>query len=173
METSQPEETEHPQIINLSQAKVETVEAGLVRTTQTAINQINAEEVDLQMSAAGSIQTGELQAHGSVLGAISSQNANVQDSISAGIQADSLSFNGSTLLCVANTMTNRDVNAFAVIANDLEADNIRTGILISREIHGNVTATVDGRTALLAGLVGGAATGLILLAGRLLFRPKN
>jgi hypothetical protein len=173
MATSQPEETELPQIVNLSQARVETIQAGLVRTSQTAIQNINAEEVDLQTSLAASIKTGEFHAHDSVLGAVISQNASLQDSIAGGVRAETLSFNGSAFLNIANTMTSKDVNAVAVVTTDLQADNIRTGILISREVHGNVTTTVDGRTALLGGLVGGAVTGLILLAGKLLFRPKN
>ena len=173
MATSQPEETELPQIINLSQARVDNVQADLVRASQTAILNLNAEEVDLQTSLAASVQTGEFNAHDSILGAVICENASLQDSIAGGIRAETLNFQGASVLNIANTMTNMDVNAFAVVATDFRADNIRTGILISREVHGNVTATVDGRTALLGGLVGGAVTGLILLAGMLLFRPKN
>jgi len=65
------------------------------------------------------------------------------------------------------------MHAIAIIGREVHADNIRTGILFSSEIHGNVTTTLDGRTALLAAVVGGIATGLVLLAGRLLFGHKK
>ena len=70
-------------------------------------------------------------------------------------------------------MANKDIQAIAVIGTNVQADSIRTGLLISREVHGNVTTTVDGRTALLAGLAGGALAGLIMLSGRLLFGHKK
>jgi hypothetical protein len=59
------------------------------------------------------------------------------------------------------------------VSRDVSADSIRSCILISREVHGNVTTTVDGRTALLSAAVGGVVTGLILLAGRFLFERKK
>jgi hypothetical protein len=173
MDALQPDETENPQIVNLSQAKVETIQAGLVRANQSTINHVKADEVDLQTSAAGSIQTGELHAQDSILGMISTSQAQVVDSITGVIRSESLNFNGVTALAVANDMLNEEVKAIAVIATKVKADNINTGILISREIYGNVTTTLDGQTALIAGLAGGAMLGLILLAGKLLFGRKN
>lgn len=173
MATPQPDETELPQIVNLSHVNVETVQAGLVRANQAAIQQVIAEEVDLQTSMAGAIQTEVLHARDSIIGAAASRQASLQDSIAGGIRAETLSFNGVAALVLANTMANEDVNAIAVIGTDVQADSIRTGILISCEVYGNVTTTLDGRTAMMAGLVGGAVTGLILLAGKLLFGRKN
>jgi len=169
----QPEESETPQVVNLSQVTVESVVAGLVRASQTSIENLNAEEVELQFSAAGAAQTRDLHARDSALGGVAAEQANVQDSIIGGLRAETINFNGVAAVAVANTITGTDVHAIAVMSQELRADNIRAGILISREIHGNVTTTIDGRTALLAGLAGGAVTGLILLTGRLLFGRKK
>ena len=173
MAANQPEEAELPQVVNLSNVSVENVEAELVRTDQTGIQQLNAEEVELHISAVGTAQATNLHSHYSALGVVTSQQATVQDSISGGIQAESLTFNGVTALALANSMSIQDVDAIVIAGTDVHADNIRTGILIGKQVHGNVTTVVDGRTALLAGLVGGAVAGLILLAGKLLFGRKR
>ncbi len=173
MDTPQTEETEIPQIVNLSQVSAEIVQAGLVRASQTAIQQLSAEEVDLQTSVVGAIQTGEIHAHDSIIGGTTSHKASLDNSLVGGIRTDSISFNGVSALIIGNSMTNNDVHAIAMIATDIQADTIQTGILFSREVHGNVTTTLDGRTALMVGVVGGAVAGLILLAGKLLFGRKN
>jgi hypothetical protein len=66
-----------------------------------------------------------------------------------------------------------DLDALAAVGREIHGTNIRTGLLISREVHGNVEALIDSRTALLAGLVGGMAAGLIMLVGRLLFGRRK
>jgi len=173
MDTNQPEELEMPQVVNLSQVSVESVSAGLVRASQTSIQKLNADEVELQMSAAGAVQSKELHARDSALGTVAAEHASVQNSIAGGIRAEALNFNGVAALTIANTQDGTDMHAIAIIGREVHADNIRTGILFSSEIHGNVTTTLDGRTALLAALAGGAATGAILLAGKLLFGRKK
>ena len=173
MVASQPEESELPQVVNLSGVSVENVEAELVRTNQTGIQHLNAEEVELHISALGMANTGNLQARDSMLGVVVSQQATVQDSIVGGVRAQELSLNGVTVLALANSMSIEDVDAIAVAGTEISAKNIRTGVLISGKVNGNVTTMIDGRTALLAGLAGGTITGLILLAGKLLFGRKK
>jgi hypothetical protein len=174
MTTPQPEQiTEQPQIVNLSQVDVESIQAELVRASLTAIGKLNAEEVEMHDSAAGAVHAQSLHAHESALGAVACEQSVVQDSIAGAIRADSINFNGVAALAVANSISIKDVNSIAMVGREITADNIRTGILISREVHGNVTTTLDGRTALLSALAGGAVTGLILLAGKLLFGHKK
>jgi len=173
MAANQPEETELPQVINLSNVSVENVEAELVRTNQTSIQQLDADEVELHISALGTARAGNLHAKDSILGVVISEQATVQDSITGGVRAQTLSLNGVTALAVANSMSIENVDAIAVAGTQISAENIRTGILISQEVNGNVTTMVDGRTVLLAGLAGGAVAGLILLVGKLLFGRKK
>jgi hypothetical protein len=173
MVANQPEETELPQVINLSNVSVENIEAELVRTSQTSIKQLNAKEVELHISALGTARTEELQARDSALGMVVSQQATVQDSIIGGVQAQELSLNGVTALALANSMSIKDLDAITVAGSTISAENIHTGILISQEVNGNVTTMTDGRTVLLAGLAGGTIAGLILLAGKLLFGRKK
>jgi len=175
MVVSEPQEIDAnaPQIVNLSQVNVETIHADLVRANQTSIRQLESEEVDLQTSAAGTIKTGELRAQDSALGVVISNQATVVDSIVTGLKAETIDFKGAAGFVVANTVAAEEIKTLAVIANNTHAGSINTGILLSREVHGNVTTTLDGQTALMVGMVGGAVAGLILLTGKLLFGRKN
>ena len=173
MVANQPEETDLPQVVNLSNVSVENIEAELVRTNQTSIQQLNADEVELHISAVGNVEAADLHARDSIVGIVVSQQAEVKDSIVGGVRAETLSLDGVTVLALANSMSIKDVDAIAVAGTEISAENIRTGILISREVKGNVTTMVDGRIVLLAGLAGGTIAGLILLAGKLLFGRKK
>jgi hypothetical protein len=168
-----PNDAELPQIVNLSQVSAEMVNAGLARANQTTIRQLKANEVDLQTSVAGTIQAGELHARDSILGVISSNQSTVVDSIAGVIKAETLDFNGVAGMIVANSMANKGVNAIAVIGTDIRAETINTRILLSRNVHGNITTTMDGRSTLMAGVVGGVVTGLILLVGKMLLGNKK
>ena len=119
------------------------------------------------------LASGDLHARDSILGVVVSEQATVQDSFVGGVRAQTLSLNGVTALALANSISIENVEAIAVAGTEISAENIRTSLLISREVNGNVTTLVDGRTVLLAGLAGGTIAGLILLAGKLMFGRKK
>lgn len=174
MDSNQSKETELPQVANLSQVSAENVKAELVRTNQTAIRQLVAEEIELNISAVATAQTNDLSLNDSIGGIIMSEQASVEDSIVGGIRAQAVSVNGITGFAAGNSITlGEGVKAGIVAGAKVEAENIHTSVLLSPKVVGNVTTTVDGRTAILAGLAGGAVAGIVLLAGKLLFRRKK
>lgn len=173
MDANQPEETELPQVVNLSQVSAENIKAELVRTNQTAIQQLEAEEIELNVSAVATAKTNDLSLNDSIAGVVMSEQASVEDSIVGGVRAQAVSVNGITGFAVANSITFGDAKAGVIAGAKVEAENIHTGILLSPKVVGNVSATVDGRTALMAGLAGGAVAGVILLIGRLLFGRRK
>ena len=173
MVATEPEEIEHPQIVNLSQVHMETFQSDLVRASQSIIGGLQAEEVEFQTSAAGSVSTHELQAKDSIIGTLVCNQAAIVDSFVSGIRAETIDLNGIAGAVVANNVKSDEVRALTVIAADIHATNINIGILLSREVHGNVFTTMDGQTALLVGLAGGVSAGLIMLTGRLLLRRKK
>jgi len=59
-----------------------------------------------------------------------------------------------------------------VAGRDVRVSESRTGILIARNLSGNVTAMLDTRGALIVGLVSGLFAGLMLMLGRVLFGRK-
>jgi len=55
---------------------------------------------------------------------------------------------------------------------DVTGESIRSTILLSGNINGNVETVLDTPRAMLAGLTAGVAVGLVLFAGKLLTRRK-
>jgi hypothetical protein len=169
-----PEEMETPQVVNLSQTSVEKVEAELVRASLTGIEYLTAEEAELQESAAGAVNTEKLTARDSIIGFVNTGSASIEDCITVAVRAeDNISFNGVAGVVVGGTVQVEELDAVLVVGREVNGANIRSGLLISREVHGNVETLMDSRTALLAGLAGGISAGLVLLVGRLLFRRKG
>jgi hypothetical protein len=167
-------EMEAPQVVNLSQTTVENVQAELVRASLTGIEHLTAEEVELQESAAVVVNTGKLATRDSLVGFVNSGSASIEDCIVIAARAENnLSLSGIAGLAVGGTVQVDDLDALAVVGREIHGTNIRTGLLISREVHGNVETLIDSRTALLTGLVGGMAAGLIMLVGRLLFGRRK
>jgi hypothetical protein len=75
-----------------------------------------------------------------------------------------------------------------VVADEVEQQNCRSGVVITRsadmrgsstlvllagQTNGPVETLLDTRGALLAGLIGGTVTGLVLFVGNLLFRRRD
>jgi hypothetical protein len=173
MDANQPEETEQPQVVNLSQVSAENIKAELVRTNQTAIQKLDAAEIEMNISAVATANTNSLTLNDSIAGMVMSEQASLEDSLVGGVRAQAISMNGIAGLAVANSIASEEIKSCIVAGAKVEAKSIHTGILISPKVVGNVTATVDGRSALIAGLAGGAVAGVILLAGRLLFGRKK
>ena len=59
-----------------------------------------------------------------------------------------------------------------VAGRDVHVTESRTGVLIARNISGDVTTMLDTRGALIVGLVSGLFAGLMLMLGRVLFGRK-
>lgn len=169
MVTTSPEELEAPQVTNLTQSNVESVKAGMVRASQSMINQIEAEETDLQTSIAANVSTSGFRARDSIIGAITAEQAALGNSFAGFVRGEEVGFDGVAGVVVGDHLSSKDMNSIVAVTMNVEASSIRTGLLISQEVHGNVTTTLDGRTTMMAGAVAGAVIGLILLAGKLLF----
>lgn len=173
MTTDETPEAELPQVVNLSNVSVERVEAELVRGSQTAIQQLQAEEAELNLALVATAQAKNLRARESLVFELSATEAHLEDCLIGVAQAENLTLSGQGGVILANSLTGQDIQAVALAGNNVRAANIRTGVLFGRDIQGNVITLVSGRTALLAGLAGGAVAGLILLAGKLLFGRKK
>jgi hypothetical protein len=173
----QPErlsEAEMPQIVNISKADVDQVQAELVRAHQSTIKHVEAEEVDLQVSAAGTISAGKVQTRRAIIGVVQGQTASLDEtSFAAGVRTGAAIINGKAAIVTAETLQAESLSAAVAAGAEIHAANIRAGILLSRQVNGNVETTMNRDQALAAGIVGGLVAGLVLLAGRALFGRRR
>lgn len=165
-------EFDSPQVTNISQADVQTVRAELVRMHQADAENILAQEVELQQSGAGAIKADHVNADHSFIGMVSAKEVSMEGGAVGFVQAEKMSAGGYTGVVVAGSADIQHGMAVFVAGREVHVNEARTGILLARNVQGNVTTVLDTRGALLAGLVGGLFAGLMLMLGRVLFGRK-
>ena len=165
-------EIDSSQVTNISHADVQTVHAELVRMHEADAENIIAQEVELRQSAAGNVKADRFSAHQSAIGMLSAKEASVEESAVGFVQAEKMSAGGYAGVVLAGSADLQHGMAVFVAGREIHVNEARTGILLARNVQGNVTTVLDTRGALLAGLVGGLFAGLMLMLGRALFGRK-
>ena len=160
------EPSKQSQTNDLSRAAVNTVQAESVDMEQSAAQSIDAGDVSMNQSAAAQVQSLRVTSNLSALALVQSDNVDMQNSGAALIRSRDLFLNGYAGAVVARNAELNQSRVGVLAAGQVRSDKIESVILISRKVEGNVTTLVDTRGALIAGLVGGLFTGLILLLGR-------
>jgi hypothetical protein len=151
---------------------VKSVHAELVRMHQADAEFIRAEEVELQQSAVGSMKATRLTAHQSALGMLNAGEAHLEAAFTGMVQAENASVSGYTGLVAAGSADVHHASVGYLAAREVKAEDVRTILLLARNVEGNVTTTLDTRGVVIAGLIGGLFGGLMLLLGRFLLRRK-
>ncbi len=165
-------EIDSSQVTNISHADVQTVHAELVRMHEADAGHIIAQEVELRQSAAGNVKADHFSAHQSAIGMLDAKEVSVEQSAVGLVQAEEMSAGGYTGVVLARSANVQHGMAVFVAGREVQVHEARTGILLARNVQGNVTTVLDTRGALLAGLVGGLFAGLMLMLGRRLFGRK-
>jgi len=166
-------EIDSSQVTNISQADVHTIRAELVRMHEADAENIIAQEVELQQSAAANVKADHFSAHQSAIGMLNAKEASVEESAVGFVQAEKMSAGGYTGVVLAGSAEIQHSLVGFVAGRDIHVEeSSRTGILLARNVNGNVTTLLDTRGALIVGLVSGLFAGLMLLLGRVLFGRK-
>ena len=165
-------EAEAPQVTHISQAEVHNVRAELVQMHQADAENIVAQHVELHQSAAANVKANQINMNQSAIAMANATEVNVANGAVAFVQAEKMSAGGYTGVVLAGSADVQHGAAVLVAGRDVHMTQSRTGILIARNVSGDVTTMLDTRGALIAGLVGGLFAGLMLLLGRSLFGRK-
>ncbi len=160
------------QVANLHSSSAEMVEAELVRMHQSIVQEITAEEIELHQSAAFDVTTANLNAHETAIGMVSASEVQMTNSAVGAIRAENVTLTGHGGAILADSVSLGNTYAGVVAGREVRGERINTLLLLSNHIEGNIQTVVDTRGALLAGLTGGLAGGLLLLVGRFLLRRK-
>lgn len=162
-----------PQVTNLDTTSVEVIEAEMVRMHQSAAQEVTAEEVALQQSAALDVTAAEVSAHESALGLVDAKEVELTNSTAGVIRAGNVNVAGQAGIVLAETVNLEHTNAGVVVGGQVGGEKIETLFLFSNHVEGDVQTVVDTRGALIAGMVGGVLTGVVLLIGRLVFGRRS
>ncbi|HNB40995.1 MAG TPA: hypothetical protein PLG52_05820 [Anaerolineales bacterium] len=172
MTETNPSSEQNPQVTNLSQVDVETVNAQLVRMHQSSAGLVTSEDVDMTMSAVAQAKVTNLKLTDSGIAALHADTATVQNSVVGVAQTTELALNGVAGAVVAGSVEFGNAYAGIVAGREVRAERIESLILLSPNVQGNVTTVMDTRGAIIAGLISGLFAGIMLLLGRMLFGKK-
>jgi hypothetical protein len=173
METEFPAlESEFPEVINMHETEAASVQAELVRASASRIKQLSAQEVDLRDSVAVVITAETVNARKTGVAHLEAGNFTLLDGTVLVSKSNTASLKGRAGVVIADTAEIENGSAAILASRTVKADTIRTGILISRNVEGNVETLMDTRSTILAGIVAGAVMGSLLMLGQFLFRRK-
>ena len=172
LENDEFPEVDSPQVTNISNTDVVNVHGDSVRMHESDADTITAQKVKMEQSAAANVKAEKLSTHQSGLAYVEAGEIIAQDSGVGFAQAQKLSMSGYTGAVVAGSAEIHNAMAGFVAGRDVSVNESRTGILLARTVHGDVSTVLDTRGALIAGLTSGLFAGLMLLLGRVLFRGK-
>jgi hypothetical protein len=167
-----PENT-NPEVINLSNSRVENVTAELVRANEVTITSVNAQEADVRRSFVSGINANRVDARGSNIIAIETDTANLIEGRTGYIRAGHVNISGQAGLIVADTAALDGARTLVLASNKVSGQQIRTIILIAGNVQGNVQTMADTRTVILSAAVAGTIFGMFFLAGQFLFRQHK
>jgi hypothetical protein len=163
---------DQPQVVNLSYANVDSVQSELVRAHQSALRSVVAEELELHQSAAARATAQQVNGREAAVGMLQAGEVDLTNSGVGAIRAQSVSLDGRAGLVVTDSAELGDTYLGALVSRQVQAERIQSVVLLARHVEGDVSTVIDTQSAVLAGMVGGLFMGMIVLAGRWLFRRK-
>jgi len=170
--TPPAESTAQPEVVNLAHANVGPVIAEMVRMHQSTAEAIEAEDVEMNTAVAFQVDAQTMTARQAVFGQVNAEQVEIAQGAVGAVRGGNIDAQGAIGVVAGGTVHLRNARVGAVAAREVRADRIESVILLAGRVEGEVHTTVDTRGAILAGLVGGLAAGLILLVGRIAFRRK-
>lgn len=168
------EEASLPQVINLTHTQAQQVDAELVRVHQSLVGRVDGGEVDLQQSAALQISAQNISAQTTSIAYAQAKGFAMRESDAVIVRANQADLDGRAGLILAQSVTlGAGSRCGLLVANQVKTEQVRTTILLARQVEGPVETAMDTRQVLLASLVAGVAAGTVLLLGQFLFRRKS
>jgi hypothetical protein len=165
-------ENNYPEVVNMHKTQAASVQAELVRASASQIKQLSAQEVDLRDSVAVVVNAETVSARKTSVAHLEAGNFTLLDGTVLVSKSNSATLKGRAGLVITDSAEIENGSAAILASRTVKADTLRTGILISRNVEGNVETLMDTRSTVLAGIVAGAVIGSLLMLGQYLFRRK-
>ena len=166
---------ERPQVVNLAGSQAEQVEADLVRASRSYVGRVNAEEADLHQSIAINVDVHTMNTNASLVGLSQATSTQANNSAIIAGRADHLELRNSVAagIYAASTTLSENSQTGILVSGDVKADQVRTVVLVARQVQGPVQTMLDTRQVALGSLIAGIAGGAVMLLGYFLFRHKK
>jgi len=168
-------EEDQPEVVNLIDSQADLIEADLVRTSRSYVGSLHAEEVELHQAAAMDVDAQNLNANTSVIGVVQAASVTTTNSLLLAARAERLEINNSLTggIYADNTILGEGSQTGVLVTGKASGEQIRTVVLVARQVDGPVETMLDTRQVALASVLTGVACGIVILLGQFLFRRKK
>jgi len=168
-------EEDQPEVVNLIDSQADLIEADLVRTSRSYVGSLHAEEVELYQAIAMDVDAQNLNANMSALGVVQAASVSSTDSLLLAARADRLEINNSLTggIYADNAILGQGSQVGVLVTGKASGEQIRTVVLIARQVDGPVETMLDNRQVALASVLTGVVCGMVILVGQFLFRRKK
>ncbi len=168
-------EEAQPEVVNLIDSQADLIEADLVRTSRSYVGSLHAEEVELHQAVALDVDAQNLNANTSVIGVVQAASVTTTNSLLVAARAERLEINNSLTggVYADNTILAEGSQTGILVTGKASGEQIRTVVLVARQVDGPVETMLDTRQVALASVLAGVACGIVILLGQFLFRRKN
>jgi repressor of nif and glnA expression len=159
-----------PSAVNKARAALNTVEGDVVQINQSSINQVNGDTVKVQGSSVRHIAGQSISAANSIVMMAQGNNINVSNGGVGICSVANATVNGNLGVMVGQSVTLNDHRTGLIISRDVHGGPIQSVFFIAGQTHAPVETIVDQRSVALFGAAAGVALGLVLGIFRLLKR---
>jgi uncharacterized membrane-anchored protein len=168
-------EDDQPEVVNLIDSQADLIEADLVRTSRSYVGSLHAEEVELHQAIAMDVDAQNLNANMSAIGVAQSTSVSSTNSLLVAARAERLEIRNSLTggFFADNTILGEGSQTGILVTGKASGEQIRTVVLVARQVEGPVETMLDTRQVALASVLTGVACGVVILMGQFLFRRKR
>lgn len=168
-------EVNQPEVVNLIDSQADRIEADLVRTSRSYVSNLHAEEVEFHQAAAMDVDAQILNANTSAIGIVQAASVSATNCLLLAARGERLEINNSLTGAIYADSTNLGEGSQTgiLVTGNVSGEQIRSVVLIARQVDGSVQTMIDTRQVALASVLTGVACGIVLLLGQFLFRRKN
>lgn len=154
--------------IGLAHSSADGIEAESVRMAQSAARSVRATELSATMAAALQVDAQEAEIRFSSVGLLDADRAEFGQSVVYGVMGQDVSLKScyaKTAVSQGSFHASQSLIGIAA-AREIEASEVRTGILIAKDVRGTVRALLDTKAAAVFGAAFGAAFAAVWLLRR-------
>jgi hypothetical protein len=148
--------------VKKSQTTLETISAESVQLNQSTVHSIQAENVSMEDSAAQHIQAQTMNVTGSGIAVAQATTLNISKGAALIASAGQAEIQGNVGLMIGQTVQLKDHRTGLVITREATGDHIQAVLFLAGQSHAPVETIADQRSVALFGLTFGIAMGLVV-----------
>ena len=158
--------------VTLDNANIELIQGTQVHVSQSVVNQVDADQVDLLDSHAHLVDTHTFSASDSLVSRAHSETMTLSNSNAGVVYTQEATIDGNVGALFSQVATLNESRAGLLVAREIHGDKIQSGFFLAGRVNAPVETTIDVRSAVIFGATAGIVMGAVFGFLGLLIRRK-